>query len=262
MKGYVIGFYDSGIGGLPYLRWMKERTSDCTYRYLAENRYFPFGTRTEEEIRSIVNGSIGRFIEKTDPDMIVIACNTASVTALELLRKNYSIPFVGVVPAIKPAGLLSRNKTIGLFATNKTVSQAYTQNLIDSFASECKVRRFAMPEIVSFVENRIFSANRKETAEMIAPAAEFFRKNGADTVILGCTHFIYLEEIFREILGPEINIVDSREGVGKRAISLLEQINPRECPEKDLFFTTSEAQMPENYRYIPESFGLEFGGEI
>ena len=97
---------------------------------------------------------------------------------------------------------------------------------------------------------------------MIAPAAEFFRKNGADTVILGCTHFIYLEEIFREILGPEINIVDSREGVGKRAISLLEQIKPRECPEKDLFFTTSEAQMPENYRYIPESFGLEFGGEI
>lgn len=262
MKGHVIGFYDSGIGGLPYLRWMQERTENCSYRYLAETANFPFGTKSEEEIRHIVVNSIGRFIEKVSPDIIVIACNTASVTALDLLRKNYDIPFVGVVPAIKPAGVLSRNKTIGLFATNKTVSQAYTQNLIASFASECNVKKFAMPEIVSFVEHRIFSADHEEIIKMITPAADYFKSNGADTIILGCTHFTYLEETFREIMGPDISIVDSREGVGKRTLSLLEGKKTRECSGENLFFTTSEEKKPENYRFIRDYFGLEPGGEV
>lgn len=262
MKGHVIGFYDSGIGGLPYLRWMQERTENCSYRYLAETANFPFGTKSEDEIRHIVINSIGRFIEKASPDIIVIACNTASVTALELLRENYDIPFVGVVPAIKPAGILSRNKNIGLFATNKTVSQAYTQNLIDSFASGCTVKKFAMPEIVSFVEHSIFTASREEITRMITPATDFFKANGTDTIILGCTHFTYLEETFREIMGPGISIVDSREGVGKRTLSLLEGKKPSECSGENLFFTTSEEKKPENYRFIRDYFGLEPGGEI
>ena len=125
----VIGFYDSGIGGLPYLEWLKKHTTGCSFRYLAESAHFPFGIKTEPEIKEIVVESIGRFIEKEHPDLIVIACNTASVTALETLRQNYPIPFVGVVPAIKPAASISKKKSIGLFATNKTVSQLYTHNM-------------------------------------------------------------------------------------------------------------------------------------
>ncbi|MBR5016964.1 MAG: glutamate racemase [Spirochaetia bacterium] len=259
----VVGFYDSGIGGLPYLEWLKKHTTGCSFRYLAESAHFPFGTKTEPEIKSIVAESIGRFIESEHPDLIVIACNTASVTALELLRQKYSIPFVGVVPAIKPAAAISRKKSIGLFATNKTVSQLYTKNLIDSFASGCTVSKFAMPEIVAFVEKNIFTAAEDEITRIITPAADFFKKQGVDTVILGCTHFVYLEDTFKKVLGSTISVIDSREGVGNRAISLLEKIKSHADDGKgDMFFVTSIEKMPGNYKSISSRYGLSFGGEI
>ena len=259
----VVGFYDSGIGGLPYLEWLKKHTTGCSFRYLAESAHFPFGTKTEPEIKSIVAESIGRFIESEQPDLIVIACNTASVTALELLRQKYSIPFVGVVPAIKPAAAISRKKSIGLFATNKTVSQLYTKNLIDTFASGCTVSKFAMPEIVAFVEKNIFTATEDEITRIITPAADFFKKQGVDTVILGCTHFVYLEDTFKTVLGSTISVIDSREGVGNRAISLLEKIKSHTDDGKgDMFFVTSIEKMPGNYKSISSRYGLSFGGEI
>ncbi|MBO7430775.1 MAG: glutamate racemase [Spirochaetia bacterium] len=259
----IIGFYDSGIGGLPYLEWLKNHTTGCSFRYLAESRYFPFGTKSEPEIKSIVIESIGRFIESEHPDIIIIACNTASVTALAALRQNYPIPFVGVVPAIKPAVAISRKKSIGLFATNKTVSQLYTQNLIDNFASGCRVSKFAMPEIVAFVEKNIFTATKEEIEKIITPAADFFKESGVDTVILGCTHFVYLEDTFKKVLGSSISVIDSREGVGNRAISLLENIKSHSDDEKgDMFFVTSAEKMPGNYKSISSRYGLSFGGEI
>lgn len=258
-----VGFYDSGIGGLPYLAWLKEHTTGCSFRYLAESRYFPFGTKTESEIKSIVLDSIGRFIDNQKPDLIVIACNTASVTALDALRKAYSIPFVGVVPAVKPAVSISKKKSIGLFATNKTVSQLYTQNLIDTFASGCLVSKFAMPEIVAFVEKNIFSATDEEIAHIINPAADFFKKSGVDTVILGCTHFVYLEDAFKKVLGNEITVIDSREGVGNRARTILSSISDHpEDGKGNQFFVTSIEKMPENYKKISSRFDLSFGGEI
>ena len=259
----VVGFYDSGIGGLPYLEWLKKHTTGCSFRYLAESRHFPFGTKTEPEIKSIVLESIGRFIESEHPDLIVIACNTASVTALAALRQQYQIPFVGVVPAIKPAAAISRKKSIGLFATNKTVSQLYTKNLIDTFASGCRVSKFAMPEIVAFVEKNIFSATEDEILKIITPAADFFKQEGVDTVILGCTHFVYLEDTFKKVLGSSISVIDSREGVGNRAVSLLDKIQEHPDDEKgDMFFVTSVEKMPGNYKSISSRYGLSFGGEI
>lgn len=259
----IVGFYDSGIGGLPYLAWLKEHSAGCSFRYLAESRHFPFGTKTEPEIKAIVTESIGRFIESEHPDLIVIACNTASVTALAALRQSYSIPFVGVVPAIKPAVAISRKKAIGLFATNKTVSQIYTQNLIDTFASGCRVCKFAMPEIVAFVEKNIFNATQEEIIKIISPAAEFFKKQDVDTVILGCTHFVYLEDTFRKVLGSTISVIDSREGVGNRALDLLEKIEDHNSDgHGDKFFVTSKEKMPGNYKGISLRYGLSFGGEI
>ncbi len=259
----VIGFYDSGIGGLPYLAWLKEHIQGCSFRYLAESRYFPFGTKTEPEIKSIVIESIGRFIESQKPDLVVIACNTASVTALAELRKKYSVPFVGVVPAVKPAAAESKKKSIGLFATNKTVSQLYTQNLIDTFASGCSVSKFAMPEIVAFVEKNIFSATEDEIIKIITPVADFFREKVVVSVILGCPHFVYLEDTFKKVLGKDISVIDSREGVGNRAIALLDKIEGHQDDGKgDCFFVTSVEKMPENYKKISSRYGLSFGGEI
>lgn len=263
-KKKIIGFYDSGIGGLPYLDWIRKKSSGLSFRYLAESRYFPFGTKDETSIKNIVAESIGRFIDKVSPDLIVIACNTASVTSLDLLRRRYSVPFVGVVPAVKPAAALSKKKIIGLFATNKTVSQLYTEKLIEDFAQDCIVEKFAMPEIVSFVETRFFSSSEDDIALKIRPAADFFKSKGVDTVILGCTHFVYLEEIFKKILGEDIAVIDSMEGVGRRALDLIDKLPGKGTAEygSDFFYVTSEKRMPEIYKNISDRFHLFFGGEI
>ncbi|MBR4159461.1 MAG: aspartate/glutamate racemase family protein, partial [Spirochaetia bacterium] len=136
-------------------------------------------------------------------------------------------------------------------------------NLIDTFASGCRVCKFAMPEIVAFVEKNIFTATEDEIIKIITPAADFFKEQGVDTVILGCTHFVYLEDTFKKILDSTISVIDSREGVGNRAISLLDKIEDHKDDGKgDKFFVTSIEKMPENYKGISSRYGLSFGGEI
>ena len=260
MMSKIIGFFDSGIGGLPYLHYMMEKAPHFCYKYLADSRNFPYGIKTTEEIIRIVTHLIGDFIEKENPSVIVVACNTASVTALENIRNKYSIPFVGVVPAIKPAAVLSENGRIGLFATNKTVSDSYTENLIKSFASNCKVLSYADPEIVSFIENRFFFADEDEITAAVKPAADYFVKNKSDCIILGCTHFLYLEKYFRKLVPENVEIVDSREGVINQALRVLENSGENTAEScRNLFFVTSD-KFSENYRKFAEYFNLEFSG--
>ena len=259
----VIGFFDSGIGGLPYLSYMIKKAPRNCYKYLADSKNFPYGIKSTEEIKIIVTDLIGDFIIKENPSIIVIACNTASVTALENLRKKYSIPFIGVVPAIKPAAGISENGRIGLFATNKTVSDSYTADLINSFASNCKVLSYADPDIVTFIEKRFFFADEAEIIELIKPAAEFFVKNRSDSIILGCTHFLYLEKYFRKIIPENVEIIDSREGVINQALKVLEttvDLPVNKC--RNSFFVTSEDENSENYKKFADYFNLDFAGKL
>ncbi len=257
----IIGFFDSGIGGLPYLSYMREKSPGYCYKYLADSRNFPYGIKTEEELVSIVTDVIGDFIRKENPSVIVIACNTASVTALDALRKKYEIPFIGVVPAIKPAAVISEKGRIGLFATNRTVSDSYTANLIDLFAKNCEVFSFADPDIVSFVEKQFFSADEDEIISAIRPAVDYFLENRTDSIILGCTHFLYLEKYFRMIVPDTVEIVDSREGVSNQALRILESAENRDdinC--ENSLFVTSDNKETENYREFAEYFNLKFSG--
>ena len=259
----IIGFFDSGIGGLPYLSYMRNKAPQYCYKYLADNKNFPYGIRTSSEIIKMVTDLIGNFIEKENPSIIVIACNTASVTALETLRKTYRIPFVGVVPAIKPAAGISEKGRIGLFATNRTVSDRYTADLIESFAKNCDVLSFADPDIVSFIENRFFFADDKEIIDSIQPAADYFLKNGADSIILGCTHFLYLEKYFRKIVPENVEIIDSREGVINQALKVLEiadTYTAHNCIST--FHVSSADRYSENYKMFAEYFKLEYSGKL
>ena len=263
MMSKTIGFFDSGIGGLPYLSFMMKKAPFYCYKYLADNRNFPYGIKSSDEIIHIVTDLVGDFIRKENPSVIVIACNTASVTALETLRKKYKIPFVGVVPAIKPAAVAAENGRIGLFATNKTVSDSYTENLINSFASSCKVISYADPDIVSFVENRFFFADADEIISSIKPAADFFIKNNSDCIILGCTHFLYLEKYFRQLVPENVEIIDSREGVINQALRVSgKTADSTEISCRNSFFVTSEDKNIANYRKFAEYFNLDFSGKL
>ncbi|MCL2704761.1 MAG: glutamate racemase [Spirochaetaceae bacterium] len=285
----TIAFFDSGIGGIPYLIHLRNIKSDFNYVYLADNANFPYGIKTGETIKEIVLSAIGRFIEKTSPDVIVIACNTATVVTLPYLREKYNIPFVGVVPAVKPAASISENKRIGLFATNKTVSDSYTDNLISQFAGNCEVYKYADPNIVSFIENKMFESDNKEIMDFLLPAANYFIEKDVDHVVLGCTHFLFIHDTLENLFPQKIKIIDSREGVSRQVLRIISDTDTcarfslrRRCAvsiedtakqtawdsdtgskiNDSAFYLTSSSVNNDYYKKIAERFMIKYSGII
>ena len=141
-----IAFLDSGVGGLPYLEMAREHLPKENFIYLADRKNFPYGTKSAEEVFAAVAVLTDRILAAEKPKVFVLACNTMSVVALTRLRKLYPrLPFVGVVPAVKPAAERTKVKRIGVLATNRTLQDAYLDDLIRRFASSCEVVRVAGP---------------------------------------------------------------------------------------------------------------------
>ena len=263
----TIAFFDSGIGGIPYLIHLRNIRPDFNYFYLADCANFPYGVKSGETIKKIVLPAIGRLIEKIAPDIIVIACNTATVVALPYLREKFNVPFIGVVPAVKPAASMSQNKRIGLFATNKTVADSYTDNLISQFAGNCVVYKYADPNIVSFIENKIFESNSKEISEFLIPAAKFFIEKDVDHVVLGCTHFLFIGDILEKLFPKKIKTIDSREGVSRQILHILGEDsavkgNKQNKNSVSSFYITSGDVNIDYYKKIADRFMLEYSGII
>jgi glutamate racemase len=220
--GAPIAFLDSGVGGLPYLHWVRRHLPEENYIYLADRKHFPYGPKSSGEVFCAVAEGVQNLIRAFDPKLIVLACNTASVSALERLRGEFpGKTFVGTVPAVKPAAERSRNKRIGVLATSATVHARYLDRLIERFASSCTIIRVSGPDIVNFVEKKFFTATPEERLWVLAGAAARFREEGVDTVVLACTHFLYLHAEIHAELGDDVTIIDSREGVGRRVIGII-----------------------------------------
>src|SRR5688500_11284505 len=140
--------FDSGVGGLSVLGPTRALLAAAPIVYVADSAFYPYGTRTAEEIEARVPALLGRLAERFDPELIVIACNTASTIALDPVRAALDLPIVGTVPAIKPAALLSKSRTIGVLGTDATVRQPYVDRLAAEFASDCAVIRHGSAELV------------------------------------------------------------------------------------------------------------------
>lgn len=221
-------FYDSGAGGLPYLAAARQRLPGRRLIYLADRRYFPFGEKPAELLRTLVIESVSLAVARFDPALIVIACNTASVVALEALRERFSAPFVGVVPAVKPAAGCLRKGRIAVVATRQTASGAYLDRLIQDFAPGREVIRVAVARLVELAEYGYFEVGDREKRALVAEELKALQADAVQAVVLGCTHFVLLEREFRSVLPEGTMLVDSREGVTNRIVSLLEQQPPGE----------------------------------
>ena len=264
MSSSPIAFYDSGIGGLPYLTWVRERLPGERYVYIGDSEHFPYGEKSNHELREIAESVVGRIIDRFAPKLVVVACNTASVVALSHLRSRFSVPFVGVVPAVKPAAARSRGGKIGLLATTRTVSDAYSERLIQEYASGCSVVRVSGQELVAFVENELLGADPACVNAALEAAVKPLREEGVDSVILGCTHFTFLDQAIRERLGDGVEVIDSREGVGLQVIRLLEQkgllsVEGATTPSADVYQTGAEG---ERFRRYAEHLGLSYRGRF
>lgn len=255
---------DSGVGGLPYLDRSRQLLPNESFLYVADTAGFPYGTREPDELVHHLEHTVGRVAHLAPPKALVLACNTASVVGLAPLRERFSFPVVGVVPAVKPAASLSRNRRIGLLATNRTVLDSYTEDLISQFASDCHIERVGDGDIVSFVETRYLDSASDERIWSVRTAADRFRAAAIDTLVIGCTHFIYVEEELSELLGRRVHIVDSVDGVATqlgRVVDGIGRRTERGSPSLELSVTREQGHV-DRMRRFADRFGLRYAGVV
>jgi glutamate racemase len=257
---YQYAFLDSGSGGLPYLAKLRFHAPEASCVYVADTMHFPYGEKTRDEVISFATATVGHLLERFSPDLVIVACNTISVAALTSLRQTYDVPFVGTVPAIKLASAYSVNRRIGLLATERTVQDPYTDDLIRQFAPDCEFTRIGDSVLISRIERDLVTASREERLDAVRPSVERFREAGVDTIILACTHFLHISDEIHEVAGPDINIIDSREGVVHQALRL---VPPRyfKHSEGACFITGGvSSEIEHRYRTYSKLFGISWGG--
>ena len=215
--------FDSGLGGLTVLRETVRARPDAHYVYVADDAFFPYGHHTEEQIVARVVPLVGELIKTHTPDLVVIACNTASTLVMSHLRGEYTVPFVGTVPAIKPACASSRTKRVSVLGTKGTVKREYTRKLIHDFAQGCEVTLVGSAELASLAEAAL-SGNEVDDADIAAELAPCFVESGdarTDTVVLACTHYpLLLERLIRLAPWP-VDWIDPAPAIARRVADLL-----------------------------------------
>ena len=209
-----IALIDSGIGGFSVLEAIERRLGALNVSYYMDNLYLPYGELGQQPLLQRLE-SITDFLQKVEPDLIVIACNTASTQSLCFLREQFNQTFVGVVPAIKPAAQSSRNGHIGLLATPATAHGDYLGQLIESFAAHCQVQRVGSCELVHMAEQWFWQGELPEQALC------FPELDSVDTLVLGCTHFPMIKDYIRSLFADDVNLIDSGEAIANRVHSLL-----------------------------------------
>ncbi len=210
-------FFDSGVGGLSVLGPTREMLPTAPIVYAADNAGFPYGTKSEEEIGSRVPALLGRLVERFQPRLVVIACNTACTIALDQVRAALDVPVVGTVPAIKPAAEMTRTGIIGVLGTEATIRQPYVDDLAAKFASDLTVLRYGSPELVALAEAKL-AGDAVSVEEIRRAAAPLFEHDGAeemDTVVLACTHFPLLHDELDQAF-PGRNWVHGGPGIARR----------------------------------------------
>jgi len=215
--------FDSGLGGLTVLREIVRARPDAHYVYVADDAFFPYGHHSEEQIIARVVPLVGELIETHAPDLVVIACNTASTLVMSHLRAEYKVPFVGTVPAIKPACASSRTKRVSVLGTKGTVKREYTRRLIDDFAQGCEVTLVGSAELASLAEAAL-SGNEVTDRDISAELAPCFVDHGnarTDTIVLACTHYPLLLDRLVALAPWPVDWIDPAPAIARRVSDLL-----------------------------------------
>ena len=258
-----IVFLDSGIGGLPYLEWVRSHRPGLSLSYVADTANFPYGESAEAKTRKAVAATAERIFSAGTPGMLVIACNTASVTALEEVRKFAPCPVVGTVPAVKSAAGLPGPGPMGVLATQGTVNSPYLERLIASFAPDRDVVRVAAGDIVRYVEERWLEKGEDGAMPVMERALRELKSKGVGSVVLGCTHYLHVMDPIANFLGGGVVLVDSRDGVGRRILSLLDRGEAVVgTGGGGSFHVTALLPNSGRYREFAVRFGLEWAGEL
>lgn len=218
----LIGVFDSGVGGLSILDEALRQLPQHDYIYLADSANAPYGEKSSDWI-AVRSLSLCRYLAGKGCDAIVVACNTATAEAIKHIRNELSIPIIGVEPGIKPAAMQSQNNIVGVLATEATLKSDKFNALLNTLPNDCHFIKQAGLGLVPLIESG--QADSEGTLELLAKHLEPIQDAGADTLVLGCTHYPFLRKSIRKLLGESIAIIDTSEAVVRQLKRQLEALN-------------------------------------
>jgi len=207
-----IGVFDSGVGGISVLQHIHALLPHEQLLYVADSRYAPYGSKTPEEIQSRCF-EIADFLIAQGVKAIVVACNTATAAAIDAMRAKYSLPVFGMEPAVKPAAEASKNGIIGVLATVGTLKSAQFAGLLESYGRNVKVVTQGCVGLVECIERG--ELNGENTFDLLKQYCQPLLDEGADTIVLGCTHYPFVKPLIRQIVGENVTLVDTGAAVAK-----------------------------------------------
>lgn len=237
--GPTILVFDSGLGGLTVFAEIRRGRPDAAFVYAADDAGFPYGPLAPAVLRRRVELVLGDLIGRYAPDLVVIACNTASTLVLPHLRARFAVPFVGTVPAVKPAAALSRSGRISVLATPGTVARDYTRDLIESYAAGRQVTLVGSPRLAAMAEAELAGTPVADEALGAEIAPCFVADGGGrtDVVVLACTHYPLLLPRLRRLAPWPVTWLDPAPAIARRVVQLIGEPTRGEAPAGIAVFT-------------------------
>jgi glutamate racemase len=238
----AIGVIDSGVGGISVLKHIHALLPFENLFYVADSKYAPYGNKTAEEItaRCMI---LADFLMSKNVKALVVACNTATAAAIDELRETFDISIIGMEPAVKPAAEASKNGVIGVLATVGTLKSAQFAALLESYGRNVKVVTQACVGLVECIERG--ELDMPETKALIRQYTAPLLAEGADTIVLGCTHYPFVKQVIQEVVGDKITLIDTGAAVAKQLKRQLEEkglLSTSQDKAEVKFWTNSEAE--------------------
>jgi len=239
-----IAFFDSGIGGLTVLEQALAAMPNEAYIYYADTQNVPYGVKPKDEVRSYIFNAAD-FLARQDIHALVVACNTATAVAINDLRSRYAFPIIGMEPAVKPAIIRNTGKKILVFATSLTLKESKLETLLDTLDKKHKVERRELDGLVTFAENLEFDTPIVQ--RYLQEKLSNVQWDQYETVVLGCTHFIFYRNLLQTLVGSGIQLIDGNEGTVRRLVNIVGP-NRSSMPSSDpriTFYSSGLQDTPE-----------------
>ncbi len=237
-----IGAFDSGVGGLSVLREIRRELPHESVLYVADSGHAPYGDRPASYIqeRSV---ALTRALIDCGAKAIVVACNTATGAAVDVLRQTFPLPIVAIEPAVKPAAAATRTGVVGVMATTVTISSTKLLRLVGQYPAPGGTEMQACPGLAEQVERGDLDspATRALVEQYVRPLVA----KGADTIVLGCTHYAFIEPMIRDVAGPGVTVIDPAPAVARelrRRLTVASQLAPDDAVATERYFTTGDPE--------------------
>lgn len=252
-----IAFFDSGIGGITVLKKAIELNPKCEYIYYADTKNVPYGIKPKEEVKKYIREAVD-FLSKKNIQALVVACNTATSVAITDLRKSFDFPIIGMEPAVKPAIISNTGKKILVLATSLTLKESKLETLIKTLDKKQRVEKMEMDKLVEFAENFDFFSSGVEL--YLKEKLSRISLDKYETIVLGCTHFIYFKNMMEKIAGKNITIIDGNDGTTRNLMNTVKMIKSVKSNDgiSTTFYSSGEEDSAERVNKLMDLINMDW----